>query len=129
MAKRAMGTVDLGMLDRLRLGWRILRDPRVPAFPKWLMPAAAVIYALSPVDLIPDFLLGLGQLDDLSIIAVTLALIAALVRWSPREIVAEHAADLGIGGDFGRMRPESGPAARPGKQEPVEAQYWTDDWR
>lgn len=131
MARRPVGKFDFGMLDRFRLGWRLLRDPRIPAWPKWLVPVGALIYTLSPVDAIPDFIPLLGQLDDVSVIAVTLALIAMLVRWSPPEIVAEHAGSLGLGGQVLHARPEQGPASRAAKQkdEPIEAQYWTDDWR
>jgi len=46
----------------------------------------AVIYALSPIDLIPDFIPVLGQLDDLIIVP---AFIALAVRFIPKEIFAE----------------------------------------
>ena len=42
-------------------------DPRVPRSAKWLA-AAAVAYALSPIDLIPDFIPVIGHLDDLVIV-------------------------------------------------------------
>ncbi len=128
--KRSLGTLDFGMIDRLRLGWRLLRDPRIPAWPKWIVPAGALIYALSPVDALPDFIPLLGQLDDLSIIAVAVAVVTMLVKWSPQEIVEEHAAALGIY-DALPTTPERGTAGAGGrtKSEPVEAQYWVDDWR
>ncbi len=40
------------------------KDPRVPWYAKVII-AATVGYALSPIDLIPDFIPVLGQLDDL----------------------------------------------------------------
>ena len=131
MARRAMGTFDLGMIDRLRLGWRLLRDPRIPAWPKWLVPALAIIYVLSPIDLLPDVLPILGWTDDMGMIALALALIAMLIRWSPQEIVDEHAVNLGLGGGVHRAGPEQGNARRAAKpeQEPIEATYWVDDWR
>ena len=128
--KRSLGTLDFGVIDRLRLGWRLLRDPRIPAWPKWLVPAAALIYALSPVDALPDFIPLLGQLDDLSIIAVAVAVVTMLVKWSPQEVVEEHASALGIY-DAMPITPERGTlrAEQKAQAEPVEAKYWVDDWR
>ena len=53
----------------------------------------ALIYTLSPIDLVRGFFVpGLGQLDD----ATSLALAAYLfIRWSPPEVVAQHTASIG----------------------------------
>jgi uncharacterized membrane protein YkvA (DUF1232 family) len=62
------------------------RDPRVP----WYAKAMAVVvagYALSPVDLIPDFVPVLGYLDDLIIVPLGILLVVRLI---PPEIMAEH---------------------------------------
>ena len=74
----------------IRLYARLLRDGRVPVWPKGLV-ALAVVYLLLPVDLIPDFLLGIGWLDDLSILGGSLY---SLLAASPKPVVAEHLADL-----------------------------------
>lgn len=126
MARRSLGRFDFGTIERVRLGWRLLRDPRIPAWPKWLVPVGALIYVLSPVDALPDFIPFLGQLDDLSIVAVAVALIAMLVRWSPQEIVSEHAAALGLRHE---SQQEYTTPATKSAQEPIEAKYWVDDWR
>jgi uncharacterized membrane protein YkvA (DUF1232 family) len=131
MARRKLGKLDFGVIERLRLGWRLLRDPRVPSWPKLLLPLA-IIYVLSPVDFLPDFFLVLGQVDDLSVIGLMLAVIANLVRWSPQHIVAEHAANLGYIPDYdGIMTERRGPSQgeQRQQQEPIEANYWVDDWR
>jgi uncharacterized membrane protein YkvA (DUF1232 family) len=70
----------------LQLVWRLLNDARVSGFPKLIIPAA-ILYVLSPVDLVPDLALGLGQLDDLGILALAIAL---FIEVCPRAIVAEH---------------------------------------
>jgi len=70
----------------LRLVWRLFNDTRVHWFPKLIIPAA-ILYVLSPIDLIPDPMLGLGQLDDLGILALAIAL---FIEFCPRAIVEEH---------------------------------------
>jgi uncharacterized membrane protein YkvA (DUF1232 family) len=61
------------------------RDPRVGWWPKFLL-GAALAYALSPIDLIPDFIPVLGQLDDLIIVP---ALLAWALRSIPADLLAE----------------------------------------
>ena len=61
------------------------RDPRVPWYAR-LFAAGVVAYAISPIDLIPDFIPVLGYLDDL--ILVPLGIVLAL-RMIPPEVMAE----------------------------------------
>jgi uncharacterized membrane protein YkvA (DUF1232 family) len=63
-------------------------DPRVPWYAK-LLAIAVAGYALSPIDLIPDFIPVLGYLDD--VIIVPLGILLA-VRLIPADIMAEHRA-------------------------------------
>ena len=62
-----------------------LRDRRTPWYAKALA-AITVCYALSPIDLIPDFIPVLGMLDDIILLP---ALIALTVRLIPREVFEE----------------------------------------
>ncbi len=55
--------------------WIAGRDPRVPWHAK-AVAAAVAAYALSPIDLIPDFIPVLGQLDDALVVALALRSIA-----------------------------------------------------
>ena len=64
------------------------RDPRVPWHAK-AVAAAVAAYALSPIDLIPDFIPVLGQLDDLIIVPLGILL---AVRMIPPHLMAEHRA-------------------------------------
>ncbi len=64
------------------------RDPRVPWYAKAVALAIAA-YALSPIDLIPDFIPVIGYLDDLIIVPLGIALV---VRMIPPPIMAEHRA-------------------------------------
>lgn len=70
------------------------RDPRTP-FAVRLLALLVAAYALSPIDLIPDFIPVIGYLDDLLIVPLGLALV---VRLTPPEVIessrqkAAHAA-------------------------------------
>jgi uncharacterized membrane protein YkvA (DUF1232 family) len=56
---------------------RLAADPSVPGTSKWLL-LGAIAYLISPIDLIPDFIPVLGQLDDLIIVPSMIWL--ALIR-------------------------------------------------
>jgi uncharacterized membrane protein YkvA (DUF1232 family) len=62
------------------------RDPRVPWYAK-ILGIAVAAYALSPIDLIPDFIPVLGYLDDLIIVPLGIALVVKLI---PPDVMAEH---------------------------------------
>src|ERR671911_1124124 len=66
------------------------RDPRVPWYAK-VAAVAVAAYALSPIDLIPDFIPVIGYLDDLLIVPAGILLAVKLV---PAELMKEfrHAA-------------------------------------
>src|ERR671912_2941129 len=64
------------------------RDPRIPWFAKAVALAIAA-YALSPIDLIPDFVPVLGYLDEVILLPPAILLAVWLV---PPELMAEHRA-------------------------------------
>jgi len=64
------------------------RDPRTPWYAKALA-ACVAAYALSPIDLIPDFIPVLGYLDDAVIVPLG---ILAVVKLIPAEIMADNRA-------------------------------------
>jgi uncharacterized membrane protein YkvA (DUF1232 family) len=64
------------------------RDPRVPWYAKALGVCIAA-YALSPIDLIPDFIPVLGYLDDAILLPLGILLV---VRMIPPDVMAEHRA-------------------------------------
>jgi len=66
--------------------WLASRDPRVPWYARVLAIAVAG-YALSPIDLIPNFVPVLGYVDDAIVLPLGVLL---MVRLIPREIMAEH---------------------------------------
>jgi uncharacterized membrane protein YkvA (DUF1232 family) len=87
-----------GLVRQARLGWRLLRDGRVPGWVK-MIPFAALLYFLSPLDLA---LPGLGEIDDVVILLLALKMFVDL---SPASIVREHLEDL-----FGMPRSSHQPA-------------------
>jgi uncharacterized membrane protein YkvA (DUF1232 family) len=72
----------------LFLAWK---DPETPALARVVI-VIAIAYAASPIDLIPDFIPVLGQLDDLVILP---ALIALAVRLIPPEVSARCRQEAG----------------------------------
>src|SRR5688572_28711297 len=79
------------------------RDPRTPWYAKALALCVAG-YALSPIDLIPDFIPVLGYLDDVIIVPLG---ILAVVKMIPPKVMAEHRTAAALPGD----RPSSQTAA------------------
>jgi uncharacterized membrane protein YkvA (DUF1232 family) len=85
--------VLLHLPNLLRLYWRLLRDRRVPIWPKAFL-AGAFGYVILPFDLLPDVIPLVGRLDDLTVV-----LLAArwFMQWCPPEIVREHVRAIGTG--------------------------------
>ena len=65
--------------------WIAARDPRTPWYVK-AMAAAVAAYALSPIDLIPDFIPVFGYLDDLLLLPIGILLV---VRMIPADLMEE----------------------------------------
>jgi uncharacterized membrane protein YkvA (DUF1232 family) len=83
-----------GMRDELRLAWRLFRDDRVTGL-KFVVPAIMALYVVSPVDPIPDFLLGVGQVDDFGVVIAALLLLVRILPWlAPAHVVEEHIREM-----------------------------------
>jgi uncharacterized membrane protein YkvA (DUF1232 family) len=68
--------------DLVRLVRALLSDPATPRSARVAL-VALLAYLLSPIDLVPDFLPGIGSLDDLIVVAVVL-------RWTGRRVGLER---------------------------------------
>jgi uncharacterized membrane protein YkvA (DUF1232 family) len=86
-------------IDRLKRDVHALslaaRDPRVPLYAK-IVAVAVAAYALSPIDLIPDFIPVIGLLDDVILLPLGIALAVKLTPrhlWLARVAEAEQGAD------------------------------------
>ena len=88
---------DLGhrLAVEAHAAWLAARDPRVP-WPARLLAIAVAAYALSPIDLIPDFIPVLGWLDDLMIVPLGLWVVRRLIPdplWAELHAAAETASE------------------------------------
>lgn len=84
-AKEAVNLLS-EVVREARLTWYLLTDGRVSSWVK-MIPLATLLYILSPIDLLPDPILGLGQLDDLAALILGVKL---FIEMCPREVVREH---------------------------------------
>lgn len=91
MKKRLAHAVRM-FRDEVNVYRSIMGDPRCPRLARWLL-VAALAYAVSPIDLIPDFIPVIGLLDDVLILPF---LVWLAVRIIPGELIAEHRANRGI---------------------------------
>jgi uncharacterized membrane protein YkvA (DUF1232 family) len=93
-------------LKQGRLILRLLGDRRVPVWPKLIIPAT-VAYILSPIDLLADPILGLGQIDDVAVFLIGMKL---FVELCPTDVVREHLDGLAsvINGSYRVVEKEEG---------------------
>lgn len=72
--------------QQARLVWYLFWDPEVPIYLK-IFPLLTLVYLIAPIDLLPDVLIGLGQLDDLTVLMVGSKVFIELV---PPHVVTRH---------------------------------------
>ena len=86
MAAPQRRLVATGAAQRIRIYllalWKLFRHAETPRAARWVA-IAVIAYAVSPIDLIPDFIPVLGQLDDLILIPLGIAL---AVRLTPKPL-------------------------------------------
>lgn len=85
-ARRSVLSAIRDIPHYLRLLWGLARDPRVAVVDKLLVVAAAA-YIVSPIDIIPDFIPFLGQVDDLYILMLALQ---RMVSRAGRPVLRDH---------------------------------------
>ena len=77
------------LISSIRLIWKLLTDSRVPFWIRIALPLA-LIYVISPIDILPDFIPVMGRVDD--IIAI-IAGIMILLKLAPKKVVNQHKKD------------------------------------
>jgi uncharacterized membrane protein YkvA (DUF1232 family) len=79
--------------------WNMAQDPRTPSIVRFMI-YGGIAYTLMPVDLIPDWIPGIGLLDDAAVLP---SLIALALLMTPKEVKAAH----GNKGAVTRPRPKT----------------------
>ena len=85
-ARETLRELALFLPNFLILIKRLVMDPRVPRKSKLIL-GATVVYLVSPVDVVPDFVPGLGQLDD---IVIALLALHSILNRVDEAVVVEH---------------------------------------
>ncbi|MBO0800317.1 MAG: DUF1232 domain-containing protein [Blastocatellia bacterium] len=86
VARGFLRSVIMLIPNFLKLLFRLFKDPRVPCAEKALL-IGAIAYVISPIDLIPDFIPFVGQVDDLYLIS--LVILRMLAR-TDGEVLQQH---------------------------------------
>jgi uncharacterized membrane protein YkvA (DUF1232 family) len=110
-------------VQQLKLVYNLMLDERVPLLTK-VIPIASLAYLFMPIDLVPDFALGLGQLDDLAIVMMGMRF---FLEFAPAEVVHEHLKRLTqhIPWNVKEAPPPSSTASA--GEDVVDADYQADD--
>jgi uncharacterized membrane protein YkvA (DUF1232 family) len=75
--------------------WKLFKHPQTPLAAK-IVAILVVAYAVSPIDLIPDFIPIIGQLDDLVLVPLGVALV---VKLTPRPLWEARLREAEVGAD------------------------------
>ena len=82
--------LDLPWRGRAKLAYRLMRSRNVPLRAKLILPAL-VLYLVTPIDVVPDFIPVLGHVDDVLVVILAFWAFARLV---PPGVVAAEATAL-----------------------------------
>ncbi len=82
------GTLE-ELFENVRVAWYLFMDGRINPMLRFGIPLLVVVYVVSPIDLVPDLIPGLGQVDDIAAIWLGLRY---FLSSCPSDIVDEHRA-------------------------------------
>ena len=111
--------------QNLQLAFRLYGDPRVSMLLKTMAPVVALAYVIMPIDLLPDFIPVLGQLDE---VAIALLLVRLFIALAPPEVVAEYrgeapASTAGAGAGASSQTKGSGATPKPAREDVIDADF------
>lgn len=93
--------------EQVRLVYYLMLDREVPIYLK-IIPLLSFLYLIFPIDLIPDFAVGIGQFDDLTVL---LAGAKIFIELSPNEIVSRYISRMRNKGGYDTLDQPSQPEA------------------
>lgn len=79
-------------IDEVIAAYYAMLDPQTPASARLTL-IAALAYFVSPFDLVPDFLFGIGFVDDVSVLAAAIAAVQGSIRQEHRDAAKRALAD------------------------------------
>lgn len=110
-----------------QLAWRLYTDPRVSFLLKAMVPVLGLAYFIMPIDLLPDFIPVLGQLDE---VAIVLLLVRLFIALAPQDVVAEYKGDAtgaqagpSAQSTAGSGASRNGAAPKTGRDDVIDADY------
>ena len=111
--------------QNLQLAFRLYGDPRVSIMLKTMAPIVALAYIVMPIDLLPDFIPVLGQLDE---VAIILLLVRLFISLAPPEVVAEYrgeatASTAGASGGTSAHARRTDATAKPAREDVIDADF------
>ena len=95
------------LIEQGKLAWQLFRDPNVSPLVRYGIPLLGLIYLISPIDIIPDALLGLGQLDDIAVIVLLTKLFISLAPDNIVEMYRQASQAAGGAPDAGVSQADS----------------------
>ena len=110
-------------INQGKLAWKLFRDPNVSPWVRFGIPLLGLVYLISPVDIIPDVLPVLGQLDD---VAVIMLLVQLLITLAPDNIVAMYrqaSQAAGFTPDPAAGPVDSAPQSPPADDDVIDTEY------
>jgi uncharacterized membrane protein YkvA (DUF1232 family) len=88
--KKALRSIPF--IDEVAAAYYAMLDPTTPTSARLTL-IAALAYFVTPFDLVPDFILGVGFLDDASVLAAAIAAVSGSIKPEHREAARRVLAD------------------------------------
>ncbi|MGD9579898.1 MAG: YkvA family protein [Vampirovibrionia bacterium] len=86
-----INNIVTAFMHNLELAWRLFFDFRIPLITKIIFISILAVYVISPIDLIPDLLPVIGQMDD---VAIFVLFMMQFINSCPVDIIDAHKREI-----------------------------------